>query len=184
MTRTVRCIEALCLGLFLILVCDSSIADSRNTIFKSPKSFKKLPKDVASALEKKGCRIPQATVDGSNVGTNIISGEFAQKGQKDWAMLCIINGSLSIRVFWGGAIRCPSKIELPMVFSEKEIANGLDFDYSIGAANKDSILQDFEAYGGPTPPTIAHLGIAYGSEKASVVYFCHDRKWIELTGAD
>lgn len=183
MTRTVRGIAVFCLGLLLILTCGASIAETRVAKFRLPKSFNKLPPTVISSLVKEGCRIPQTIIKGYLMSTNVITGEFAEKGQKDWAILCSKEGSLYIRLFWGGAIHCPSEIDIGSI-SEKDIANGFEFDHSIGTAGKRAILQDYQEYGGTKPPTITHLGINYGDEKASEVYYCHDNEWIELTGAD
>ena len=184
MTRTVRSIAVFCLGLLFILTCGASIAETRAIIFRLPKSFNELPTTITSSLVKEGCRIPQTTIEGNLVSTNVITGEFAKKGQKDWAILCSKDGSLYIRLFWGGAIHCPSEIDIGSIISEKDIVNGLEFDHSIGTASKNAILQDYEEYGGTKPPAITHLGIDYGSEKGSEVYYCHNNEWVELTGSD
>lgn len=184
MARTGRCVEVFCLG-FLILAGGFSIAETPTIIFRSPESFGELPPTVSSSLAKKGCRIPQATIERKIVATNVISGEFAKKGQTDWAILCSRNGRSSIRVFWGGAAHCPSKIDKGRDMSPGTIAQGWEFDRAIGTAGKRSILQNYHAYGGPKPPIITHLGIDYAYlERASEVHYCHNGKWLELTGAD
>jgi hypothetical protein len=68
-----------------------------------------------------GCRITQAgtprdanPVRGNAVRgyeaplplTNVISGEFAARGQRDWAALCSANGRSTIHVYWGGPSTC------------------------------------------------------------------------------
>jgi hypothetical protein len=59
------------------------------------------------------------------------------------------------------------------------------FDEGINAVDAKFIYEHFEAYGGPTPPEINHLGIEYAFfAKGSGVHYCHDGKWIQLTGAD
>ena len=47
------------------------------------------------------------------------------------------------------------------------------------------ITEHYDAYGGSKPPLITHDAIDdRWLEKASVVHYCHEGKWIELTGAD
>lgn len=185
MTRSVRCIGSLCLSLFIFLAAGPSTAGMRTPNFWSPASFSKLPPTISSALTKEGCRIPQATIERKIVATNVISGEFAQKGQRDWAILCSKNGHLYIKVLWGGAAHCPSRIEKERSIPEDYAAQGLEFNHALSIANKDFILQHYQAHGGPKPPTITHFGINYEYlGKASVVHYCHNNKWLELTGSD
>ena len=184
MTRTVCYIEVLCLG-FLILAGGSSIAETPTIIFRFPESFSELPPTVSSSLAKEGCRIPQATIERKIVATNVITGEFAQKNQMDWAILCSKDGRSYIRVFWGGAAHCPSRIDKGRDISPVDIAQGLEFDRALGTVDRSFILQHYQAYGGPKPPTITHLGINYAYlEKASQVHYCYNNKWLKLTGAD
>jgi hypothetical protein len=71
------------------------------------------------------------------------------------------------------------------VLSDAEITQGLEFDRAIDKVDRKYIVDHYEAYGGPKPPEIAHFGINYEFlEKASVVYYCHQGQWLELTGAD
>jgi len=85
-----------------------------NTINKTkrlePSSFvsESIPDNVINELKKHGCKIPQA----AHIPEphNLISGEFAKKGQKDWAALCSRNLHSSILLIWGGTSTCPSEI--------------------------------------------------------------------------
>src|SRR5258708_29768383 len=157
MMPTVRCIEVFCLGVLSICASSSSVAQTRAIIYRLPESFSELPPIVARSLAKEGCRIPQATDDGKIVATNVVSGEFAKKGQTDWAILCSKAGRSYIRVFWGGTAQCPSRILKGRDISAKDIAQGFEFDRALGTADKNFIIERFEAFGGPKPPTITHL---------------------------
>jgi hypothetical protein len=127
-----------------------------------------------------GCRMPQGTADGKVVNENVVSGELATAGQTDWAIVCSRAGHLSVEVYWGGQVQCASSIDLRMTIAEDYL-----FDQGINTVDAQFIYEHFEAYGGPTPPTITHLGIEYAFyAKASTVYYCHGGNWIELTGAD
>lgn len=154
-------------------------------VYRSPESYRELPSSIVAALTKEGCRIPQGTIEGKVVATNVISGSFAAQGQTDWAALCAKHGRQYIRVFWGGPAHCPSRIDKGTLMSEAEIEQGLEFDRAIDTVDQKFIRDHYEAYGGPKPPQIFHLGINYEFlEKASVVHYCHQGRWQELTGAD
>lgn len=162
-----------------------SIAGTTVLSLRSPASFSELSLAMRSSLTKEGCRIPQATIEKKIVATNVISGEFAQKAQRDWAILCSKNGRLDIKVFWGGAAHCPSRIENVRGMREDSTAQDLGFNHALSVANKDFILQHYQAHGGPKPPTTTHFGINYEYlGKASIVYYCYKNKWLELTGSD
>lgn len=150
-----------------------------------PRAFPNLPPAVTHHLERRGCRIPQTAYD--ERPHNVVSGEFARPGQTDWAVLCSVNGSSTILVFWSGEAR-----------DVAEIAPGEDLGYlqgmgqgrmgysrMIGVAGRKFILDHHQAYGGVTPPEIDHLGIDDAFvEKASVVHYFHQGQWLRLTGAD
>ncbi|MBZ5542923.1 MAG: hypothetical protein LAO07_04495 [Acidobacteriia bacterium] len=55
-------------------------------------------------LESRGCTIPQSAE--FSAPHNVITGEFARKAQKDWAVLCSTQGKSTILVFWGGPAKC------------------------------------------------------------------------------
>ncbi len=150
----------------------------------APTEFQGLPNNIVGELKKRGCTIPQSY--GSKKPHNIISGEFAKKGQKDWAVLCSRNGSSSVLIFWGDDSPCPSEI-----FPSKDrgwlqnTGYGIGYSRAINPVGAAFIIRHFKLVGGPTPPPIVHQGIDEAFiEKASTVHYCHKGKWIELTGAD
>jgi hypothetical protein len=70
----------------------------------TPDRFVALPPSVREAFTAINCQVPQNNLSAGP--GNVIEGEFAVKGQRDWAALCS-NGSLTeIRVVWGGPARC------------------------------------------------------------------------------
>jgi hypothetical protein len=146
--------------------------------------FRQLPIEIIQELKKRGCTIPQSYV--SEKLHNVINGEFAKKGQKDWAVLCSRDHSSFVLIFWGGDRPCPSEI-----LQSKDrgwlqgTGDGIGYSRVISTVGKNFIDSHFEAYGGPIPPTILHEGINEAFiEKASTVHYCHNGKWLELTGAD
>lgn len=117
----------------------------------------------------------------------MIHGEFARAGQTDWAVLCSVNRVSSILVFWNGSESSPASIARR---NDRDFLQGITGDkigYSreINPAGKAFIMQHYQAYGGPKPPKIDHQGIDDAFlEKASIVYYYHLGKWLELTGSD
>lgn len=168
-----------------VLVFQSAGAHAPSVKFRSPRSFDALPASAVAALMKEGCRVPQGTLDGEVIASNVISGSFARRGQSDVAVLCSDKKREYITVFWGGPARCASRIDIGSAMSEEDINEGLEFDRGIETADPDFILDHYEAYGGTKPPNTTHFGINYTFfGKASVVHYCHDGKWLTLTGED
>ena len=55
----------------------------------------------------------------------------------------------------------------------------------IDPVGADYILEHYKRYGGPKPPSLDHQGIDDSFlEKASVVLYCYEGEWLELSGAD
>ena len=151
-----------------------------------PAAFSQIPKNIAQYLEGRGCTVPQTYL--SREPHNVISGEFARRGQTDWAVLCSKNGESSILVFWYGSTKSVSEVaKAPdrnylQTVSEGEKAG---FSRAIEPVGRKYILRQYKEYGGRKPPRISHQGIndVY-VEKASVVRYYHGGKWLELQGAD
>ncbi|HEX7423505.1 MAG TPA: hypothetical protein VF311_06425 [Terriglobales bacterium] len=155
-----------------------------------PSAFTSTPPAIRQQLERIGCTIPQPSGPGGRASkspSNLIHGDFAAKGQTDWAALCSRQGKSSVVIIWGGPARCPSS------FGERRDVDFLQivepdqagFSRGIAAAPGDYILRMHAAFGGAKPPPITHLGI--DDEflgKGSVVFYCDAGKWLQLTGMD
>lgn len=159
-----------------------------NTIIRrlNPDQFKDLPVRIVKVLQQRGCTIPQ--VYDASQRWNVIQGEFAKRGQKDWVVLCSLNGTSSILVFWGGpAQACPSEIA-PAEDEDflQDIGDGrMGFSRVLSAASKRIILYHYKTYGGPQPPPIDHDGIDdMFMDKGSEVHYCYEGKWLKLQGSD
>lgn len=150
-----------------------------------PSAFPDLPTDIVQALTRRGCTIPQTGFP--NKPHNVIRGEFTEAGKSDWAILCSVQGASSVLVFHKAATRNP--VEIARVedkgFLQDVGGDKISFSRSISAVGKDYIMQHYQTYGGPEPPPVNHQGIDDAFlEKASVVHYYHNGKWLELTGAD
>ncbi len=152
----------------------------------SPQEFVELPQNLRVDLEKCGCLIPQ--VFGIEKKHNVISGEFNQKGKKDWAVLCSKNEMTSILVYWKGSEKNASDIFPASESNYMQVTVGdgtMGFSRAIDTVGKDFIMSHYKEFGGPKPPKIEHDAINNAFvEKASTVLYFHQGKWIELTGAD
>lgn len=150
-----------------------------------PSAFRQLPRNLVRKLQRQGCTIPQ-TLFAKNPH-NVIRGEFAKPGQTDWAVLCSVKGVSSILVFWNGSEKNAAEIA-PMedrIFLQEATPPQIGFSRAINPVGKDFILRHYDAYGGPKPPPINHLGIDGAFlEKASEVWYFDAGKWLKLTGAD
>ena len=150
-----------------------------------PSAFRELPPGIREQLEARGCTIPQtAEIEKPH---SVIHGEFAKKGQTDWAGLCSRDGKSSILVFWGGPAKCPSELARGDDRHSLQTWSGSRIAYSraIQVAGKKYILDHYNWYGGPKPPPLDHQGIDDAFiGKASVVRYCHQGRWLELQGAD
>lgn len=140
---------------------------------------------MAAVLQSRHCTIPQPTNNGP--ARNVIRGEFFQKGQKGWAVLCSRDGKSSILVFRNNHDSHPDEIaESPDDRFVVETWQGeLVYSREISAVDQNFILRHYRAYGGPKPPPIDHNGIDDAFlEKASVTWYWRDGKWMQLQGAD
>lgn len=142
-----------------------------NILFLSVAVASNLPINFTESLKKEACVIPTKLIKwGDHTLQYIISGEFAHPGQKDIAVICYIMDKVYLRISWGGKFQCQSKVKI--------------YGPAIHAVGEQYIVSHFQAYGGPNPPKITHQGIDHGSEKGSIVHYCHKGKWLELSGAD
>ena len=152
----------------------------------SPTAFPELPANLVQELQRRGCTIPQEAYSKTKPN-NLIKGEFAKPGQRDWAVLCSVNRSTTLLAFRNDRDTNPDTVNTSDDRSYLQGREGGEISYSreITAAGRDFILRHYRAYGGPEPPPIDHQGIddAFVG-KASVTWYFHRGKWLRLQGAD
>jgi hypothetical protein len=147
--------------------------------------YPELPYGVAAILQSRHCTIPQPSQNGP--ARNVIQGEFFRKEQKGWAVLCSSGGKSSILVFRNNGDSTPDEIaESPdSQFLIDTRQGGTVYSREISAVKQKFILRRYRAYGGPKPPPIDHNGIDDAFlEKASITWYWHNDKWVQLQGAD
>src|ERR1700733_8129844 len=147
-----------------------------------------LPPQFVAKLNARGCRIPQFGVIGRGVDmggasatttepTNVIHGEFARRGQEDWAALCSKGGSSTIVIFWGKTTGCPAS--LARLDDAHYLKRGIDkkvrYSRSIRALG-ESDLDDRGGIAGLKP--FSHQGIDDRFVgKSSAFFYCSEGKW-------
>jgi hypothetical protein len=167
-----------------------------------PFAFPQLPKTVVLDLEKRACLIPQIADVAPH---NVLRGEFIRVRQIDWAVLCSqkkktqsIRATLpeayrllpelwisSILVYHDGS---PTNVDELQPVPDIAMMGDKVFLRSLSAVGKEYIEEHYLAYAGedtPKLPVLDHEGINDSFlEKASIVNYFADGKWIKLPGAD
>lgn len=149
-----------------------------------PAAFPQLPEAVVKKLEARGCTIPQSFIKPQP--HNVIRGEFARKGQRDWAVLCSTEKKSTILVFWGKPTTCPNEVAIieDRIFLQTIDEQGkIGYSRFIERVGADYILEHYGRYGGPKPPHHEGINDAF-VEKTAVVHYCYEGKWFRLPGAD
>ena len=148
---------------------------------RKPSAFKSLPRNIIRYLEKNNYRIPQCWCNGNP--HNVVSGSFARKGQRDWAVLASRGGTSSVLVFWKGSTRLPGTIQsLPdKLFLQLHRDIHMQYNRLIKTVGKDFVERHAVWYGCTKPPLIDHSGItdAY-VDKTTTVHYYYRGKWVDL----
>ena len=168
----------------------------------SPDRFRDVPSQIRQRMLADRCRIPQAgtprsdnsvrqnenTVRGVEASlplTNVISGEFAARGQRDWAALCSSNGRSTIRVYWGGSSACAPAFE---PHNDVDLLEGYDvgssIDYGFAASLERMTISLMRATakksadsGEPLHlPPLTHDALGF-ARKPFEFYYCDRGKW-------
>ncbi len=156
------------------------------TILSVPSdAFPELPDTIISTLRSLRCTIPQPSA--SAPPRNVIRGDFFVQGQAGWAVLCSSGGFSSILVFRDNLDTHPEELArsedkgyLLDVGNDK-----IAYSREITAVDRKFIMTHYRAYGGPEPPPIDHQGIDDAFlEKASVILYWYEGKWLRLQGTD
>jgi hypothetical protein len=147
-----------------------------------PAGVKELPAEFVEKLTVRGCTIPQfdSGEGGEGVGAepnNVIHGEFARRGQEDWAVLCSNGKTSTIVIFWGRATACPASLarldDAHYLKAEKD--KKMHYSRSIRALG-ESGLDGRAGLAGLRP--LKHEGIDDRFVgKSSAFFYCDTGKW-------
>ncbi len=154
--------------------------DTRRLI---PAAFAQVPAKVVAALESRHCMIPQSFSD--STPHNVIRGNFQRGGQVDWAALCSRARASTILIVWGGPTSCPDELEVreDRSYLQKLTGGVIRYTRRIEPVSRDYIQKMYDRFNGERPPPLDHQGINdIFPGKGSTVRYCHEGKWLELTG--
>ena len=159
-----------------LTTADVALAISRIPRF-TPDRFAALPPTVREAFAQMNCQVPQTTLTSSPM--NVVQGEFAAKGQRDWAALCS-NGTLAeTRIVWGGEARCEDRVGALQESDAVIVKSPGEGVYTrvITVATPADIARHVVRLGATLPEMPSHDGLEDSSEGARLLYYCRSGRW-------
>lgn len=155
------------------------------TVRLKPSAFPSLPVEVRTHLERRRCTIPQSFFDKNP--HNVVRGRFTSANRTDIAVLCSVDRVSTVLLFRGGTTAEVAELAPQPDEGFLQVVNPgvIGFSRALAVADPRRIVRLHAAFGGPQPPPLDHDGIDdIFVEKASVVWYWHQGKWLELQGAD
>ena len=149
----------------------------------APSEFSDVSQPVRVELQRRGCTIPQVYTGGPL--HNVIRGALRAAGQLDVAVLCSRQRTSAILVFWGGDAGNVSEIAARADANFLQVVgpDRIGFSRAIRIASPSYI--GHHQRGGAVRDSFAHDGIDdVFVEKASVVCYWREGKWLQLSGAN
>ena len=132
-------------------------------------AFPQLPATVQDALTRRGCLIPQTYE--AHQPENVVRASLEHHGSSDWAVLCSVDGRVSLLVFFAGGGD-------PMVLAsapetDRLQAHGatevLGFNWGIDAASPD-VIHEAQFGMRPPPPRLDHDALADSVVDGRTIY--------------
>jgi hypothetical protein len=144
-------------------------------------SFPDLPQAVRAELESRGCLIPQSYE--AHKPENVVRASLEHAGSADWAVLCSVDGTASLMVFFASA---PSKPFAVASGPETEhlqrntVTGAFGFNWAIDPASPQRIHE--AATGRRTrPPVLDHDALADSLiDRRTVYHFYANNAWTLL----
>jgi len=154
------------------------------TVRVDPDALLTLPGSVRTELKRRGCTIPQTEHTSTR---NVVRGHFTTPARTDWAVLCSRQRISTILVFRGGSTTQVDELgtEPDSMYLQTIDGKGtIGYSRSLTVATPAAIGERGQDDGEPRPP-LSHDGIEDAFEgKASLIWYWHDGKWLQLAGAD
>jgi hypothetical protein len=145
-------------------------------------SFPELPAEVQVVLNRRGCLIPQTYE--AHHPENVVHARLEQAGSSDWAVLCSVQGTVSLLVFFTNESSLGSGRPVMLASAsetERLQPHGpsgiLGFNWGIDAATPGEV---HEAQAGlePRPPWLDHDALADSVvDHRTVYHFYAKRAW-------
>lgn len=146
-----------------------------------------LPPEFVEKLNTRGCTIPQFEDNPSadaapSAPNNVIEGEFAKKGQKDWAVLCSNGKTSTVIIYFSKPVSCASQLARLDDPHFMQLGADKKMHYSRALYASDPV-RDASLHRGPKQMTHQGIHDAYVG-KASSLFYCNEGKWRIYPGAD
>ena len=176
--------------MFFCLLANSALGQVYNPIAneRAPESIQQLPMGIRRDLVKRQCLVPKYKGDTRNEDSAYTMSHFRFGISVDYAVICHLPAR---------------KVQEVLVYSNPEgvwngevidrgtfdpAPHGYKCEARVGVATPEFILNHAQAYAPEelkSLPQLDHNGVDVDvCEKASVVYFFHQGKWLQLQGAD
>jgi hypothetical protein len=182
-------------GLFVLALwpgmasADSHAVDKadKNTIRLVPEAFPELPDPIVRDLQKRRCSIPQPWK--SSRPSNVVSGEFKNSGQTDWAILCSVKRKSTVLVYWGALVDQVEEIPGTKISDRKWIKgvaeNKVGFSRLITLTNDGFLYDHHEHFPQAAISYVNSNGIVgdYSAQKSTVHYW-HENQWVGMPVAE
>jgi hypothetical protein len=148
-------------------------------------SFPELPAAVRDYLDQRGCLIPQTYQ--AHRPENVVHARLEGPGSSDWAVLCSVQGTVSLLVFFGSA---PGQPHLLATAQETERLQSHDpspilgFNWGIDPASPRRI-HDAQSGLKQRPPWLDHDALADSLlDRRTVFHFYSGSAWTLLNAPD
>jgi hypothetical protein len=122
-------------------------------------AFPQLPAAIEDVLVRRGCLIPQTYE--AHQPENVVNASLERHGSSDWAVLCSVNGKVSLLVFFSNA-RDPMVIASAAETDRLQAhgaANVLGFNWGIDSAPPETVHEAQIGMSHP-PPRLDHDALA------------------------
>jgi hypothetical protein len=149
-----------------------------------PSSYPGLPEAVAGELNRRGCLIPQTYA--AHQPENAVQGSFQRADSTDWAVLCSVNGAVSLLVFFGGSANATVLAASPEIerLQPHDSSGVLGFNWGIDAASPQAI-HDARKGMSPRPARLDHDALADSIvDRKTIFHYFADNGWSLLDMPD
>jgi hypothetical protein len=132
-------------------------------------AFPQLPAAIEDALLRRGCLIPQTYA--AHQPENVIHASLERHGSSDWAVLCSVDGKVSLLVFFasGGEAMVLASAPETDCLQEHGATNVLGFNWGIDPASPETIHEAQFGMNHP-PPRLDHDALADSVIERRTIY--------------
>jgi hypothetical protein len=148
-------------------------------------AFPQLPPPVQEVLTRRGCLIPQTYE--AHQPENVVHASLQGPGSTDWAVLCTVNGTVSLLVFFSTNYASPATLATAPETERLQShgSNGvLGFNWGIDPASPEQVHQAQMGMRHP-PPRIDHDALADSIiDQHTIYHFYSGNAWTPLDTED